>query len=66
MEDMDGFEILNIFKKMDPKLLVILLTGHGPEHSASEGLVLGAFHYLTKPCDREDLFEKIRGTVQER
>ena len=31
MEDMDGIEILKIFKKMDPDLAVIMLTGHGSE-----------------------------------
>jgi len=59
MEDMDGIEVLKIFKKMDPKLVVIILTGHGSEQAAREGLALGAFDYLTKPCDLDDLMEKI-------
>ncbi len=66
MEDMDGREILKIFKKMDPKLPVILLTGHGSEQSARDGLALGAFHYLNKPCDLEELLEKIKRAAQER
>lgn len=59
MEDMDGLEVLKIFKKMVPKMPVIMLTGHGSEAAAREGLKLGAFDYLTKPCDFEDLVRKI-------
>ena len=59
MEDMDGIEVLKIFKKMDPDMPVIMLTGHGSEKAAREGMELGAFDYLTKPCDLEELVEKI-------
>ena len=60
MEDMDGIEILKIFKKMDPDLAVIILTGHGSEQAAREGIEKGAFDYLTKPLD----FETLRLTVE--
>jgi DNA-binding NtrC family response regulator len=59
MEDIDGIEVLKIFKKMDPELPVIMLTGHGSEKAARDGLALGAFDYLTKPCDLEDLLATI-------
>ncbi|MFO8085607.1 MAG: response regulator [Desulfobacterales bacterium] len=59
MEDMDGLEVLKIFKKMDPDLMVIMLTGHGSAQAASDGITLGAFDYLTKPCDFSELLEKI-------
>jgi len=60
MEDMDGIEVLRIFKKMDPDMPVIMLTGHGSETAAREGIEYGAFDYLTKPCDLMDLIEKIK------
>ena len=60
MEDMDGIEVLKIFKKMDPNLPVIMLTGHGSEKAAKEGVALGAFDYLTKPCELEELLDRIR------
>jgi DNA-binding response OmpR family regulator len=60
MEDMDGIEVLKVFKKMDPGMPVIMLTGHGSEQAAREGLEFGAFDYLTKPCDLEELVEKLR------
>ena len=66
MEEMDGIEVLKIFKKMDPKMVVIMLTGHGSEQAAREGIEFGAFDYLTKPCELEDLMAKIREAYQER
>ena len=60
MEDMDGIEVLKIFKKIDPLMRVIMLTGHGSEEAAAEALSLGAFDYLTKPCDLEELIDKIK------
>ena len=64
MEDMDGIEVLRVFKKMVPDLPVIMLTGHGTEKAAREGLDMGAFDYLTKPCDLEELVEKIRAACR--
>ena len=66
MEEMDGIEVLKIFKKMDPKMVVIMLTGHGSEQAAREGIEFGAFDYLTKPCELEELLAKIREAYQER
>ncbi|MFH1935642.1 MAG: response regulator [Pseudomonadota bacterium] len=66
MEEMDGIEVLKIFKKMDPKMVVIMLTGHGSEKAAREGIEFGAFDYLTKPCELEELLAKIREAYQER
>ena len=66
MEDMDGIEVLKIFKKMDPELMVIMLTGHGSAQAASDGISLGAFDYLTKPCDFKELLDKVRKAYLER
>ena len=60
MEDMDGIEVLDIFKKMVPDMPVIMLTGHGSEQAAKDGLRKGAFDYLLKPCELEDLLAKIK------
>ncbi len=59
MEDMDGIEVLKIFKKMAPEICVIMLTGHGSEQAARDGIAYGAFDYLTKPCELDELVEKI-------
>lgn len=64
MEDMDGIEVLKVFKKMVPSMPVIMLTGHGSEKAARDGLALGASGYLTKPCDLEELMEKIKESIR--
>ncbi|BCS89709.1 response regulator [Pseudodesulfovibrio sediminis] len=61
--DMDGIEILQIFKKMVPEMPVIMLTGHGSEQAAREGIQAGAFDYLLKPCELDTLLQKIREAV---
>ncbi len=60
LQDMDGLEVLDIFKKMVPDLAVIMLTGHGSSEAAAEGMAKGAYEYLSKPCDLETLVAKIR------
>jgi ActR/RegA family two-component response regulator len=37
---------------------MIILTGHGSEQAARERVALGAYDYLTKPCDLDDLVKK--------
>ena len=59
MEDMDGIEVLKILKIMDPRLAVIMLTGHGSAEAAEQGIKMGAFDYLSKPYELESLMEKI-------
>ena len=64
MEDMDGIEVLKIFKKIYPEMAVIMLTGHGSALAAEEGIKCGAFDYLTKPCELAELVQKIRDAVK--
>ena len=66
MEDMNGIEVLKMLKIMDPKLAVIMLTGHGSAEAAEQGIKLGAFDYLTKPCELEELLEKIKAAYAHR
>jgi len=63
MEDMDGIEVLKMFKKMLPSMAVIMLTGHGSAQAAKTGMEYGAFDYLTKPCEFEELLAKIEEAV---
>jgi DNA-binding NtrC family response regulator len=66
MEDMDGLEVLKIFKQMGLETEVIMLTGHGSQTAAKEGIQMGAFDYLTKPCELQDLIEKIGEAYKKR
>jgi len=59
MPGMDGIETLKIIKQKFPLVEVIMLTGHGTIESAIEGMKLGAFDYLLKPCDMEQLVAKV-------
>jgi DNA-binding NtrC family response regulator len=66
MEDMDGIEVLKIFKRIDPKMEVIMLTGHGSAIAAKQGIEAGAFDYLMKPCEFNDLMMKIKEAAEKR
>lgn len=59
MPGLDGLEILKHIKLMDPSIQVILLTGHGSTREGIEGMKLGAFDFLMKPIDIEELVKKI-------
>ncbi len=63
MEDMDGIEVLKVFKKMDPSLKVIMLTGHGSERAARDGISEGAFDYLIKPVGLEVLLKTLEAAL---
>jgi DNA-binding NtrC family response regulator len=60
MPGMDGIATLKAIKARDPKVEVILLTGHASVGSGVEGVELGAFDYLIKPVKLDDLIERIR------
>ncbi|MDM8541265.1 response regulator [Desulfococcaceae bacterium HSG9] len=66
MPGMDGLETLAEIKKVSPLIEVIMLTGHGTMESAIDGMKLGAFDYLMKPCDIEDLVSKIEAASQKK
>lgn len=65
MPGMSGLEALKEIKKIDPRVEVIVLTGHASVDTAFEIMKLGGFDYLFKPCSIEDLIDKI-GRAYER
>jgi DNA-binding response OmpR family regulator len=65
MEDMDGIEVLKVFKSIEPKMPVLILTGHGSETAARIGMELGAFDYLVKPCELSELILRISNALKD-
>ncbi len=59
MPGMDGIETLAKIKTMHPIVEVIMLTGHATVDSAIDGMKQGAFDYLMKPCEIDQLIAKV-------
>ena len=60
MPGMGGIEALKEIKRIKPLTEVIMLTGNATVETAIEGMKLGAYDYLMKPCETEDLVSKIQ------
>ena len=59
MPDLDGLEVLSRLKEMGAETKVIILTGHGSFEVGREGMEMGAFDYIMKPVDLNELIVKI-------
>ena len=66
MPGIDGIQTLREIKRIDPLMEVIMLTGHASIEVAIEGMELGAFDYLMKPADIDELFYKIQDAFKKR
>ncbi|MBI5550833.1 MAG: response regulator [Desulfobacterales bacterium] len=66
MPGMDGIQALREVKQLYPLVEVIMLTGHASMEAAIQGMELGAFDYLMKPIDIDELIYKIQDAFQKR
>ena len=66
MPGMDGIETLREIKKRDPLTEVIMLTGHASVEVAISGMALGAFDYLMKPMDIDELVYKLQDAYRKK
>ena len=66
MPGMDGLETLQKIKMDYPLTEVIMLTAHATVESAIDGLKLGAFDYLMKPCDMGHLMSKVEEATRKK
>jgi DNA-binding response OmpR family regulator len=64
MPGIGGIEILKRMNAQNIKIPVILLTGYGSTEQGAEGMELGAFDYIMKPCDLNMLISKIKEAVK--
>ena len=64
MPDMDGMQVLEEIKKIDNKLPIIILTGFSDIKTAVQAMKLGAFDYLTKPFENEEICLVVKKAIQ--
>ncbi|MGC8719400.1 MAG: response regulator [Thermodesulforhabdaceae bacterium] len=66
MPGMDGITVLREIKQRYPLMEVIMLTGYATVESAVQGMKLGAFDYLMKPCEIDDLVKKAQEAAEKK
>jgi len=64
MPGKDGIATLKEIKQLKPLTQVIMLTGNATVETAISGMKLGAFDYLMKPTETEDLVQKINAAAK--
>lgn len=60
MPGMDGLEALRQIREKKPLTEVIMLTGHASLETGMQGMNLGAYDYILKPADFDELLDKVR------
>ena len=63
MTGMDGLTLLGELLKHDPSIMVVMMTAHGSVESVKEALRGGAFDYLEKPIDRDQLLKIVENAL---
>jgi len=58
MPGIDGIETLKQIKQLQPDIEIVMLTGHASIESGMEAMKLGAYDYVMKPCDIDELLIK--------
>lgn len=65
MPDMDGYQVMDYLKGKHSDTMVIIMTGHASIDSAVECLKRGAYDYLRKPFDVEQLLARVKNTIDQ-
>ena len=60
MPGMDGLELHRKIREVDPEIVVIIMTGYASVETAVQALKDGAYDYITKPFDPDDLAHLVR------
>ncbi len=66
MPGMDGIELQNRIKQIDKNIVTIIITAYAAVDTAIQALKDGAFDYVTKPIDPDDLSRLIRNAIEKR
>lgn len=59
MPGRSGLELLSALREVDAAMRIVVLTGYGSIASSVEAMRLGAFNYLAKPVDADDLLRAL-------
>src|SRR5213080_4141038 len=66
MPEMDGLETLKRAREQMPKLLVVMMSGHGSIETAVKAIKLGAYDYIEKPLSLENVTLRVRHALDQR
>jgi len=66
MDGMNGFELLDRVKRTHPALPFVVITAMGRIHDAVDAIKRGAFQYVAKPCDLDELRAIVAGAIEDR
>ena len=66
MDDLSGLDVLRHVKQMSPDIEVILMTAYGTIESAVEAMKLGAFDFIAKPFQPEEILLRVRNAADKR
>src|SRR5271157_1653609 len=66
MPGMDGLELHRKIREVDPEIIVIIMTGYASVETAVQALKDGAYDYIAKPFDPDDLARLVRKALEHR
>jgi two-component system cell cycle sensor histidine kinase/response regulator CckA len=66
LPDMKGMEIMDHINRQEPEIFVIVITGHASSESAIDSLKRGAFDYIRKPFEHEELSKAVKNALKQK
>lgn len=66
LPDRDGLEVLQALREIDPRAVVIMISGHGTVATAVKAVKMGAYDYLEKPLSYNQVVEAVAGALRHR
>src|SRR2546421_2541629 len=64
MGDVSGIDLLNLWRQRKPDAQIILLTGHSSVDSAVQAIKAGAYHYVTKPINPDEVIVLVKRAME--
>ena len=60
----DGMDLIDIIKKIDPQIPIIIITAYGTMETAEEAVQKGAYDFITKPFRKETILITIKRALE--